>query len=169
MTFSWFRTFVRSVRIRSVGKTGENKRGTQKTNRRGWRDEKREGERPLYTRKVSLGDPSQSHFAFIQTAMSARSEPLSIESLLQKQKQEKEAASKVCPFLCPLNRRSSDSQPKFLSKEERAKLAIAKRAQEIREQKEKDESSRRDRETLERDADELRMKERNSSSRYGRS
>jgi ATP-dependent RNA helicase DDX23/PRP28 len=68
-----------------------------------------------------------------------------------------------------LNRRSSDSQPKFLSKEERAKLAIAKRAQEIREQKEKDESSRRDRETLERDADELRMKERNSSSRYGRS
>ncbi|KAF7363361.1 hypothetical protein MSAN_00991800 [Mycena sanguinolenta] len=84
--------------------------------------------------------------------MSARSEPLSIESLLQKQKQEKEAASK----------------PKFLSKEERAKLAIAKRAQEIREQKEKDELAKKDREILERDVDELRMKERSSSSRYGR-
>ncbi|KAK7014936.1 P-loop containing nucleoside triphosphate hydrolase protein [Favolaschia claudopus] len=82
----------------------------------------------------------------------ARSEPLSIESLLQKQKAEKEAASK----------------PKFLSKEERAKIAIAKRAQEIREQKEKDELSKKDREALERDADELRMKERNQSSRYGR-
>ncbi|KAF8212328.1 P-loop containing nucleoside triphosphate hydrolase protein [Mycena galopus ATCC 62051] len=86
--------------------------------------------------------------------MSARSEPLSIESLLQKQKQEREAASK----------------PKFLSKEERATLAIAKRAQEIREQKEKDELAKKDREALERDADELRMKERNqsSSNRYGR-
>ncbi|KAJ6455665.1 P-loop containing nucleoside triphosphate hydrolase protein [Mycena sanguinolenta] len=84
--------------------------------------------------------------------MSARSEPLSIESLLQKQKQEKEAASK----------------PKFLSKEERAKLAIAKRAQEIREQKEKDELAKKDREILERDVDELRIKERSQSSRYGR-
>ncbi|KAJ6547476.1 P-loop containing nucleoside triphosphate hydrolase protein [Mycena capillaripes] len=83
----------------------------------------------------------------------SRSEPLSIESLLQKQKEEKEAASK----------------PKFLSKEERAKLAIAKRAQEIREQKEKEELSRKDRATLEQDAEELRMKERNQSSgRYGR-
>ncbi|KAJ7740697.1 P-loop containing nucleoside triphosphate hydrolase protein [Mycena maculata] len=83
-----------------------------------------------------------------------RSEPLSIESLLQKQKQEKEAASK----------------PKFLSKEERAKLAIAKRAQEIREQKEKDESARKDRAALEQEAEELRAKERSSqsSSRYGR-
>ncbi|KAF7338366.1 Pre-mRNA-splicing ATP-dependent RNA helicase PRP28 [Mycena venus] len=85
----------------------------------------------------------------------SRSEPLSIDALLFEQKQAKEAASK----------------PKFLSKEERAKLAIAKRAQEIREQKEKDELARKDRETLEREADELRMKERSSqsSSRYGRS
>ncbi|KAJ6630704.1 P-loop containing nucleoside triphosphate hydrolase protein [Mycena sp. CBHHK59/15] len=81
----------------------------------------------------------------------SRSEPLSIESLLQKQRQEKEAASK----------------PKFLSKEERAKLAIANRAQEIREQKEKDERARRDRAALEQEAEELRTKERNqSSSRY---
>ncbi|KAJ7709992.1 P-loop containing nucleoside triphosphate hydrolase protein [Mycena rosella] len=83
----------------------------------------------------------------------SRAEPLSIESLLQRQKQEKEAASK----------------PKFLSKEERATLAIAKRAQEIREQKEKDELARKDRATLEQDAEELRMRERSqSSSRYGR-
>ncbi|KAJ6496594.1 P-loop containing nucleoside triphosphate hydrolase protein [Mycena vitilis] len=84
----------------------------------------------------------------------SRSEPLSIESLLQRQKEEKEAASK----------------PKFLSKEERAKLAIAKRAQEIREQKEKEELTRKDRAVLEQEAEELRMKERSqsSSSRYGR-
>ncbi|KAJ7685100.1 P-loop containing nucleoside triphosphate hydrolase protein [Mycena polygramma] len=84
----------------------------------------------------------------------SRSEPLSIESLLQRQKEEKEAASK----------------PKFLSKEERAKLAIAKRAQELREQKEKEELTRKDRAVLEQEAEELRMKERSqsSSSRYGR-
>ncbi|KAF7984029.1 hypothetical protein HWV62_17541 [Athelia sp. TMB] len=84
--------------------------------------------------------------------MATRAEPLSIESLLQKQKAEKEAAAK----------------PKFLSKEERAKIAIAKRAQEIREQKEKDEATKKDREGLEKEAEELRYKERNQpSSRYG--
>ena len=41
-------------------------------------------------------------------------------------------------------------KPKFLSKEERAKLAIAKRAAEIREQKEKEERARKEREDLER-------------------
>ncbi|KAJ7285937.1 P-loop containing nucleoside triphosphate hydrolase protein [Mycena rebaudengoi] len=82
----------------------------------------------------------------------SRPEPLSIESLLQKQRQEKEAASK----------------PKFLSKEERATLAIAKRAQEIREQKEKEEFSRKDRAQLEQEADEIRMRERSQTSgRYG--
>lgn len=102
--------------------------------------------------------------------MSARSEPLSIESLLQKQKAEKEAASKVrrdlASFPMPLIR---CLQPKFLSKEERAKIAIAKRAQEIREQKGKDDASKKDREGLEREADELRYKDRNqpNTSRYG--
>ncbi|KAG0705927.1 P-loop containing nucleoside triphosphate hydrolase protein [Suillus ampliporus] len=62
--------------------------------------------------------------------MAARTEPLSIESLLQKQKEEREAAAK----------------PKFLSKEERAKIAIAKRAAELKEQRERDEKSRMDRE-----------------------
>lgn len=80
----------------------------------------------------------------------ARREPLSIESLLQKQREEREAASK----------------PKFLSKEERAKLAIAKRAQEIEEQKEREESTRRDREALEREAEEFRQKQ--NGSRYSR-
>ncbi|KAH8117340.1 P-loop containing nucleoside triphosphate hydrolase protein [Phellopilus nigrolimitatus] len=81
-------------------------------------------------------------------------EPLSIESLLEKQRAEKEAASK----------------PKFLSKEERAKLAIAKRAQEIREQKEKEDSQKQDREVFEREAEALRFKERarDDGSRYGR-
>ncbi|KAJ8454576.1 hypothetical protein ONZ45_g19251 [Pleurotus djamor] len=84
--------------------------------------------------------------------MSTRSEPLSIESLLQKQREEKEAASK----------------PKFLSKEERAKLAIAKRAQELKEQRERDEAARKDREALEKDANELRRREMSANnSRYG--
>ncbi|KAF9453219.1 P-loop containing nucleoside triphosphate hydrolase protein [Macrolepiota fuliginosa MF-IS2] len=81
-----------------------------------------------------------------------RSEPLSIETLLQKQREEKEAAAK----------------PKFLSKEERAKIAIAKRAQEIREQKERDEATRKDKEALERDAEELAAKERNNRYSGGR-
>lgn len=55
-------------------------------------------------------------------------------------------------------------QPKFLTKEERAKIAIAKRAQEIKEQKEREEVARRDREALEREAEELTTKERN---KYG--
>lgn len=84
--------------------------------------------------------------------MAARAEPLSIESLLQKQKQEREAAAK----------------PKFLSKEERAKIAIAKRAAELREQRERDEKSRTDREALEREAEELRQREqeRERTARY---
>ncbi|TFK29855.1 P-loop containing nucleoside triphosphate hydrolase protein [Coprinopsis marcescibilis] len=70
---------------------------------------------------------------------STKTEPLSIDALLLKQRQEKEAASK----------------PKFLSKEERAKLAIARRAQEINEQKQREEATRQDRETLEKEASEL--------------
>lgn len=84
--------------------------------------------------------------------MAARAEPLSIESLLQRQKEEREAASK----------------PKFLSKEERAKIAIAKRAAELREQRERDEKSRTDREGLERQAEEVRQREqeRERTARY---
>jgi ATP-dependent RNA helicase DDX23/PRP28 len=97
-----------------------------------------------------------------------RSEPLSIETLLQKQREEKEAASKVClhAFSPPVRTSHTDHlrQPKFLSKEERAKLAIAKRAQEIKEEKERAEAARRDRLNLETQADELR---RERDSKYG--
>ncbi|KAG2756007.1 P-loop containing nucleoside triphosphate hydrolase protein [Suillus brevipes Sb2] len=84
--------------------------------------------------------------------MAGRAEPLSIESLLQRQKEEREAAAK----------------PKFLSKEERAKIAIAKRAAELREQRERDERSRMDREGLEREAEEVRQREqdRERATRY---
>lgn len=84
--------------------------------------------------------------------MAARAEPLSIESLLQRQKEEREAAAK----------------PKFLSKEERAKIAIAKRTAELREQRERDEKSRVDREVLEREAEEVRQREqeRERAARY---
>ncbi|KAJ3880992.1 P-loop containing nucleoside triphosphate hydrolase protein [Lentinula edodes] len=78
----------------------------------------------------------------------SRAEPVSIESLLKKQKEEKEAAAK----------------PKFLSKEERAALAIAKRTQEIKEQKLKDENAKKDRAALEKEADGLRYRD---NRRYG--
>ncbi|KAJ3925304.1 MAG: P-loop containing nucleoside triphosphate hydrolase protein [Lentinula lateritia] len=78
----------------------------------------------------------------------SRTEPVSIESLLKKQKEEKEAAAK----------------PKFLSKEERAALAIAKRTQEIKEQKLKDENAKKDRAALEKEADGLRYRD---NRRYG--
>jgi hypothetical protein len=57
------------------------------------------------------------------------------------------------------------SQPKFLSKEERAKIAISARAAEIRAEKEKAEASRKDRETLERDAEDVRRSQ--QEARYG--
>ncbi|TDL27361.1 P-loop containing nucleoside triphosphate hydrolase protein [Rickenella mellea] len=87
--------------------------------------------------------------------MTSKAAPLSIESLLEKQKAEKEAASK----------------PRFLSKEERAKLAIEKRAQEIKDQRDKDDKQRAERDALEREAGALRIKERerdHGNSRYGR-
>ncbi|KAM5533284.1 hypothetical protein V8D89_013061 [Ganoderma adspersum] len=85
--------------------------------------------------------------------MSARAEPLSIESLLQKQREEKEAAAK----------------PRFLTKEQRAQFAIQKRAQEIKDQREREDRAKQDREALEREAEEIRARERERerSSRYG--
>ncbi|KAI0273692.1 P-loop containing nucleoside triphosphate hydrolase protein [Gloeopeniophorella convolvens] len=76
--------------------------------------------------------------------MAPGAEPLSIESLLQKQKEEREAAAR----------------PKFLSREERAKIAITKRSQEIQEEKRKEEESRKNREQLEREAELIRQQER---------
>ena len=56
-----------------------------------------------------------------------------------------------------------------MTKEQRAKLAIEKREQEIREQREREEQAKRDRERLEREAEEIRAKERERerASRYG--
>lgn len=104
-----------------------------------------------------------------------RAQPLSIESLLQKQKEEKEAASKVCP-VCG-NHLSRDthvyyvSQPRFLTKEQRAQLAIEKRAQEIKEQRERERKQQQDREELEKEAEEVRHRERerDRASRYSNS
>ncbi|CAH7668788.1 pre-mRNA-splicing ATP-dependent RNA helicase prp28 [Phakopsora pachyrhizi] len=67
-------------------------------------------------------------------------QPLSIETLLAQQKAEKEAANK----------------PKFLSKEERAALAIAKRQQEVAAQKARLSEAASRREELERNAREAR-------------
>lgn len=106
--------------------------------------------------------------------MSFKSEPLSIESLLQKQRVEKESASKVSAKL-PFAHRPSSSripQPKFLSKEERAKIAIERRAKEIEDQKKKDEALKAARENLDKEAADIAIRtkdrERDHSSRYSR-
>lgn len=96
--------------------------------------------------------------------MAPGTEPLSIESLLQKQKEEREAAARVSASSCrcSLAISSPSFQPKFLSREERAKIAIAKRAQEIHEEKRREEDNRKNREQLERDAETIRRQERDS-------
>src|SRR5271155_5669860 len=78
--------------------------------------------------------------------------PLSVEELLRKKREADEAASKVCPTLHSHNMRcklftqdstdalhrmlltSSTIQPKFLSRAEREKLALEKRAREVEDQ-----------------------------------
>lgn len=96
--------------------------------------------------------------------MAPGAEPLSIESLLQKQKEEREAAARVSALSCrcSLSISSPSFQPKFLSREERARIAIAKRAQEIHEEKRREEENRKNREQLERDAETIRRQERDS-------
>jgi ATP-dependent RNA helicase DDX23/PRP28 len=85
-------------------------------------------------------------------------EPLSIETLLQKQREERDAALKVFLIRCHLKHLTSIQQPKFFSKEERAKLAIGRRLEEIKGQREKEEQAKQDREALEREAEEIRQK-----------
>lgn len=102
------------------------------------------------------------------TATMSKSEPLSVDALLQKQKAEKEATAKVYVALSiafQVDITNSTPQPKFLTKEERAAIAIAKRTAEIREAAAKQESARQAREQLERDAEAVRAPER--SGRYG--
>ncbi|WVQ63340.1 pre-mRNA-splicing ATP-dependent RNA helicase PRP28 [Kwoniella botswanensis] len=75
--------------------------------------------------------------------------PLSVDEILAKQKAEKEAASK----------------PKFLSKADRAKLALEKRQAEVQTQQEREEAERRQRIDFERAAEEERR--RADAVRYG--
>ena len=96
--------------------------------------------------------------------MAPGTEPLSIESLLQKQREEREAAARVSAlsYWCPLAIAFPSFQPKFLSREERARIAISKRAQEIQEEKRREEENRKNREQLEREAETIRRQERDS-------
>ena len=68
-------------------------------------------------------------------------------------------------FLLLGRQTNTSPQPKFLTKEERAALAIAKRTAEIREANAKQEAARKAREELEREAEAVRANER--ASRYG--
>lgn len=95
----------------------------------------------------------QTEFESYLTIANMSKVPISIETLLQKQKEEKEAASKV--LFQPINtiqshtdHQSLFSQPKFLTKEERAKIAIEKRKLEIQQEKEKAEKAKAHREAL---------------------
>jgi ATP-dependent RNA helicase DDX23/PRP28 len=104
-----------------------------------------------------------------------RAQPISIETLLQKQKEEKEAAARVSPptpRMCPrwVNL-DTPQQPKFLTKAQRAELALAEHNREEQERREKEERERKGREVLERDAEEFRVRDRdrNRESRYGSS
>ncbi|WVQ95663.1 pre-mRNA-splicing ATP-dependent RNA helicase PRP28 [Kwoniella sp. CBS 9459] len=75
--------------------------------------------------------------------------PLSVEDIVAKQKADKEAASK----------------PKFLSKADRAKIALEKRNAEVKEQQEREEAERRQRIEFDRAAEEERR--RADQARYG--
>ena len=81
--------------------------------------------------------------------------PLSVEDILARQKADKEAAAKVRPTM----QARAHAQPKFLSKAERAKLALAKREAEVKEQQEKEVANRKEHERLERLAEEERRKQ----------
>ncbi|ORX40984.1 P-loop containing nucleoside triphosphate hydrolase protein [Kockovaella imperatae] len=75
--------------------------------------------------------------------------PISVEDMLAKQKAEKEAASK----------------PKFLSKAERAALALEKRNAEVKAQQEREEAEKSDRIAFEKAAEEERRRQ--EAARYG--
>lgn len=86
-----------------------------------------------------------------------RSAPLSVDDILAAQKAEKDAASK----------------PKFMSKQERAKLALERRQQELQDQQKRQQEEREERERFERQAEEERRQQQAaerqhaSASRFG--
>lgn len=82
---------------------------------------------------------------------------LSIEEILRKKKEADEAAAKVCLLLCPYDTNSvyknivaitnaltnnCASQPKFLSKTQREKIALEKRQREVQEQRDQQQAER---------------------------
>lgn len=92
--------------------------------------------------------------------MAPGKQPLSIESILEKQRLEKEQQSKVSfavDLLFQYARRTDDGEhpdykPKFLSKQERQALALQKRAAEVEAAKDRELESKQKRDDLERKA-----------------
>ena len=83
-----------------------------------------------------------------------------------------QSKSTTIPTICPCRANVDHPiQPKFLTKAQRAELALAKRNQEELERREKEERERKDRDALEREAEEFRVRDRdrNRESRYGSS
>ena len=91
--------------------------------------------------------------------------PLSVDEILAKQKAEKDAAGRV---RCPLGKiRNAELtlQPKFLSKAERAALALEKRNADVKVQQEREEVEKKERLEFEKKAEEERR--RSDGGRYG--
>ena len=90
--------------------------------------------------------------------------PLSVDEILAKQKADKEAAAKV---ISPASFEVSHAnlQPKFLTKADRAKLALEKRNAEVKAQQEREEAERKERADFDRKAEEERR--RGNEGRYG--
>lgn len=110
---------------------------------------------------------------------STRKEPLSVEAILQKQKDANQikvslnsqslnnrshSSSSLSSFLSiPFN--FIDHKPKFLTKAERQAQALEKRAKEVEEQKQKEDQARKEREELERKSKEQARVNASSNSR----
>ena len=91
--------------------------------------------------------------------------PLAVEDILAKQKSDRDAASKVRPSPCLPVLTLTLCQPKFLSKSERAALALEKRNAEVKVVQAREEEDKKERMEFERAADEERRK--SEAARYG--
>lgn len=103
-------------------------------------------------------DSLTSTSSLSQFDMSSRKEPLSVEAILQKQKEAAQikVSSIISVKLSTIRTCSPPSsfsyypQPKFLTKAERQAQALEKRKKEVDESKQKEENGRKEREELER-------------------
>lgn len=89
--------------------------------------------------------------------------PLSVEDILAKQKAEREAAAKASS---PVSTSANPPQPKFLSKADRARIALEKREAEVKEQKERDADGKKQHSDFERRAEEERRHQDSSRCRF---